>query len=191
MKVIFLDIDGVLNCRRTPNSRKFPYIVDRKLLARLKRLLRRTGAKIVLTSSWRLDPIGRLAAKHFGIPCIGWLPDLPKRPRRDEILKWLANHPKVSRYVVIDDEDDEPSCRCSNLHLETAFRRPSFEAYRTIWPDEEQRICAAVCLFGCCRMLKRQFRAITIDRTYLRERDEYPADSWTKVLRDYAGQDRG
>jgi len=29
MKVIFLDIDGVLNCDKTPNPRKFPYIVDK------------------------------------------------------------------------------------------------------------------------------------------------------------------
>ena len=34
-------------------------------------------------------------------------PDLPKRPRRDEILAWLKKHPRVTRFVVIDDEDDE------------------------------------------------------------------------------------
>lgn len=107
MRVIFLDIDGVLNCRRTSNPRKFPYIIDRKLLTRSKRLLKRTGARVVLTSSWRFDPIGRLAAKHFRIPCIGWLPDLPGRSRGDEIRRWLTNHRNVRRFVVIDDEDDE------------------------------------------------------------------------------------
>lgn len=55
-KVIFLDIDGVLNCDKTPNPRKFPYVVDKRLLARLKRLLAKTRAQVVLTSSWRLDP---------------------------------------------------------------------------------------------------------------------------------------
>ena len=39
MKIIFLDIDGVLNCEKTPNPRKFPYIVDKKLLVRFKGLL--------------------------------------------------------------------------------------------------------------------------------------------------------
>jgi hypothetical protein len=34
-------------------------------------------------------------------------PDMPKRPRREEILAWLKEHPNVKRYVVIDDEDDE------------------------------------------------------------------------------------
>jgi hypothetical protein len=51
MKIIFLDIDGVLNCKGTPNPRKFPYIVDPKLLNRLQRLLERTGAEVVLRRS--------------------------------------------------------------------------------------------------------------------------------------------
>jgi hypothetical protein len=107
MKVIFLDIDGVLNCAKTSNPRKLPYIVDKKLLARLKRLLERTGAKVVLSSTWRYDPAGIFSAKHWGIPFIDVIPDRPKRPRRDEILEWLSKHPRVKRYAVIDDEDDE------------------------------------------------------------------------------------
>jgi hypothetical protein len=107
MKVIFLDIDGVLNCEQTRNPRDFPFIVDKQLLARLKRLLQRTGAKVVLTSSWRHDPIGLLAAKYFTVPFFDVCPDLPKEPRCREILRWLKRHPRVTRYVVIDDEDDE------------------------------------------------------------------------------------
>jgi hypothetical protein len=45
MKVVFLDIDGVLNTRQTPNPRKFPYVVDKTLVRRLKRLLAQTKAK--------------------------------------------------------------------------------------------------------------------------------------------------
>jgi HAD domain in Swiss Army Knife RNA repair proteins len=107
MKVIFLDIDGVLNCEDTPNPRKFPYVIDRRLLARLKKVLDRTGAKVVLSSSWRLDPVGLLAAKHWGVPFMDICPDKPKSPRSEEMLTWLSRHPKVTRYVVIDDEDDE------------------------------------------------------------------------------------
>ena len=106
MKIIFLDIDGVLNCSKTPNPRKFPYVVDRKLLRRLKRLLDRTGAKVVLSSSWRYDPAGLFSARHWGIPFIDVTPDMPKRPRRSEILAWLRAHPRVTRYAIIDDEDD-------------------------------------------------------------------------------------
>jgi hypothetical protein len=107
MKVIFLDIDGVLNCSTTPNPRKFPYVVDRRLLTRLRKLLDRTGAKVVLTSSWRLDPVGLFAARHWGVPFIGASPDKPRSPRCKEILAWLSEHPRVTRYAVIDDEDDE------------------------------------------------------------------------------------
>jgi hypothetical protein len=107
MKVIFLDIDGVLNCKSTPNPRKFPYIVDPKLLKRLKRLLERTGAKVVLSSTWRYDPAGIFSAKHWGIPFVDVIPDMPKKPRRNEILTWLKRHREVERFVVIDDEDDE------------------------------------------------------------------------------------
>jgi hypothetical protein len=119
MKVVFLDIDGVLNCKKTKNPRNFPYVVDPKLLGRLNRLLDRTAAKVVLSSSWRLDPIGILAAKHWRVPFIDTCPDLPKRPRSEEILGWMAANPKASRFAVIDDEDDEldhlplfqPSCK--------------------------------------------------------------------------------
>jgi Swiss Army Knife RNA repair-like protein len=107
MKVIFLDIDGVLNCKRTHNPRKFPYIVDQKLLARLLKLCETTDAKVVLSSTWRYDPIGLLAAKHFGIPLFDVLPDMQHQPRRDEINSWLRSRSDVTRYVVIDDEDDE------------------------------------------------------------------------------------
>jgi hypothetical protein len=44
MKAIFLDIDGVLNCDATPNNRKFPYIVDDRLLARFSELVKATEA---------------------------------------------------------------------------------------------------------------------------------------------------
>jgi hypothetical protein len=105
--VIFLDIDGVLNSRSTPNPRKFPYIVDAGLLSRFKTLVGRTEASVVLASTWRYDPVGLLAARHHGVLFEDVIPDFPGRPRRDEILSWLAQHRDVDRYAVIDDEDDE------------------------------------------------------------------------------------
>ena len=107
MKIIFLDIDGVLNNTHTKNPRKFPYIVEPELIERLKRLLAATGAQIVLSSTWRYDPVGRLAAKHYEIPFIDVTPVLPDQPRRDEIRQWIHDHPGVERFILIDDEDDE------------------------------------------------------------------------------------
>jgi hypothetical protein len=106
-KAIFLDIDGVLNCRQTPNPRKFPYIVDAGLLRRFKTLVAKTKAQVVLTSTWRYDPIGLYAARHHGIPFDDVIPDMPDSPRRDEIRSWLQAHRDVQRYAVVDDQDDE------------------------------------------------------------------------------------
>ena len=107
MKVIFLDIDGVLNSKQTPNPRKFPFVVDAVPLARLERLIALTGAHCVLSSNWRFDPVGRLAAEYFRIPFIDTVPDEPDKSRCDEIRDWLKTHPDVDRFIVIDDEDSE------------------------------------------------------------------------------------
>ena len=77
MKAIFLDIDGVLNSDATPNPRKFPYIVDQRLLARFKQLVDATGAMVVLSSTWRVDPVGLLAAKLYEVPFHDVCPDTP------------------------------------------------------------------------------------------------------------------
>jgi hypothetical protein len=106
MKVVFLDIDGVLNTRQTHNPRKLPYIVDKALVRRLKRLLTRTAAKVVLTTTWRYDPAGLFSVRRYGIPFIGSTPDFPELPRREEIRAWLKKHPRVTRYAVLDDDDD-------------------------------------------------------------------------------------
>jgi len=106
MKVIFLDIDGVLNCKCTPNPRKFPFMVDPTLLKRLNRLLDMTGAQIVLSSNWRYDPAGIFSARYYGVRFIDSTPDLPGRSRGEAIAEWLRSHPTVERFIVIDDEDD-------------------------------------------------------------------------------------
>jgi hypothetical protein len=107
MKLVFLDIDGVLNCKRTPNPRKFPFVVDPILLQRFRQLLEKTGAQVVLSSNWRFDPAGLFSAEHYGIPFIASTPDLEGEPRCNAILEWLRCHPDVERFIVIDDEDDE------------------------------------------------------------------------------------
>jgi hypothetical protein len=131
MEIIFLDIDGVLNCDDTPNPRKFPYIVDPRLLSILEDLLARTGAKVVLSSSWRTDPVGLLAARFYGVPFTDVCPDLPGVSRCEEMLRWLSAHQGVHRYVVIDDESDclddlrffnQAGRRASPLRSRTALR---------------------------------------------------------------------
>jgi hypothetical protein len=59
---------------------------------------------VVLSSSWRCDPVGLLAARYWEVPFIDVCPDKPKSPRGKEMLN--ADHSKVSRFAFIDDEDD-------------------------------------------------------------------------------------
>lgn len=59
-KIIFLDIDGVLNTkywynqmsRSTPKD-KYGYAFDPNAVANLKRIIDETGADIVISSSWK------------------------------------------------------------------------------------------------------------------------------------------
>jgi hypothetical protein len=107
VKVIFLDIDGVLNSKKTPNPRELPYIVDRRLLRIFLRMVTRARAKVVLISDWRHDPAGLFSARYWGVRYVDIVPYLPKRSRGEQIFLWLRKHPNVKRYVVTDDDDDQ------------------------------------------------------------------------------------
>ena len=62
MKIIFLDIDGVLNTSETfmkriknyEKTHKWTAEIDLDRVSRLKYIINMTGAKVVLSSSWRL-----------------------------------------------------------------------------------------------------------------------------------------
>ena len=56
MKIIFLDIDGVLNSseyRKRMGRKYYSEIIDRSKMPLLKKIVEATGAKIVLSTSWR------------------------------------------------------------------------------------------------------------------------------------------
>ena len=105
-KVIFLDIDGVLNSEKTSNPRDLPYVIDKRPLRVFKRIVTRTHAKIVLISDWRHDPAGLFSCRHWGLRYDDVVPDRPKKSRGDQIRAWLTKHRYVTRYAVIDDDDD-------------------------------------------------------------------------------------
>jgi hypothetical protein len=76
IRIIFLDIDGVLNCKKTPNPRELPYVVDSRLLRIFQRMVARARAKVVLISDWRHDPAGLFSARYWGIRYIDVVPYL-------------------------------------------------------------------------------------------------------------------
>ena len=121
--VLFLDVDGVL-C--TPLSVRLDWLLRRPMdrqcfdpiaLFWLERLVRRTGAQVVLSSSWRYsledgDPLtGRILHNLYaclaahGAPVAGIAPILGVS-KGEEIAAWLAGHPGRS-CAILDDRADE------------------------------------------------------------------------------------
>jgi hypothetical protein len=148
VKIIFLDMDGVLNCHSylydrnrkkeivkaesmfitgrddaNNESRLWESMIDPNAVKRLNHIIQRTGAKVVLSSSWRyafpnfkdLEPI--LRKRGFE----GELVDRTKLGkemllrhekgagiRGYEVAEWLERHPSVDSFVILDDADDFP-----------------------------------------------------------------------------------
>lgn len=111
MKVIFLDFDGVIT---TPPKWK----LNERNIRWVKRIIDETGAKIVVSSSWRHGlqrSLSNAIKDSDGNEMLVWLRDniLDITPniglgggRGGEIQKWLNNHTDVDNYVIIDDDSD-------------------------------------------------------------------------------------
>lgn len=111
MKVLFLDVDGVLNSSRSRSIRA----LSRGALRRLSRVVDATGCMIVVSSTWRLHPefltLLRRRLAHRNIHIIGItdkLMDGHDRPveRGVEIHQWMIDHPGVTAYAILDDTDE-------------------------------------------------------------------------------------
>lgn len=142
-KIIFLDIDGVLNSR--PNffeywwwrltkdikKKLWPWLptggiqnINRRHARRLEQLVRRTGAFIVISSTWRhtfpksgqwyllLGLAGAPMASRRVVGLTGSLgPSKSFEPvRGNEIELWLREHGCYQnaevRYIILDDDSD-------------------------------------------------------------------------------------
>lgn len=117
MKVIFLDIDGVLN-RRTTKERCGPWKgVDRQLAQRFTDWLATTDYKVVLSSTWRTDPTMYDHLHEAGIYWEDTTPILHSTWRGQEIQSWLDYNPQVAEYIILDDMDVLPSQQ--HRHVQT------------------------------------------------------------------------
>lgn len=105
-KIIFLDIDGVLNDAPTilGTGNDLPTMEH---LECLKQIVDATGAEIVLSSSWRLykryTKDVNIALKKVNLHLIDVTEELKERD--EEIREWLERHPEVEQYLILDDED--------------------------------------------------------------------------------------
>lgn len=117
MKIIFLDVDGVLNnsewAKRMIDEGVRVYaedmLEDRAILL-LKQIIDATGADVVVSSTWRDDPkamehlLVQLAA--YDIWPIGSTPRTNLR-RGDDISQWLERYDGyIESYVILDDDSD-------------------------------------------------------------------------------------
>lgn len=109
MTIIFLDIDGVLNCAGTTQQFNGVIGIDTQKVATMKRILDETGASVVLSSTWRFDQDWRLALSSAGLPIhkfVGVTDRVDSRIRGEEIAKWLQEHDAIDRYAILDDDLD-------------------------------------------------------------------------------------
>lgn len=104
MKVLFLDIDGVLVTKDcTWNDFRKCHNLNPFCVEELRRVIAETGCTIVVSSTWRKRGerwITRFLEVH-GIEVHDITGD--GKTRGDEILEWVANNP-VTKFIAVDDD---------------------------------------------------------------------------------------
>lgn len=123
-RLIFLDINGVLNSDKTdlgPDAAP----LDPVNIAPFNRIIEATGAKLVITSDWRFSLSRESIASHFEEAAIrgeiiGMVPDLRgydppidiEVTRGEEIESWLEKSGRTDaeksdwRFVILDGTSD-------------------------------------------------------------------------------------
>jgi len=115
MKAIFLDFDGVITI--PPR-----WYIKADKLKWIKKIVDETGAKIVVSSSWRASNVEDTISKVIRYPkrcprnrMLNWFIDnlYDVTPwvglgggRGGQIQKYLNEHPEIDNYVIIDDDSD-------------------------------------------------------------------------------------
>lgn len=131
MKVIFLDIDGVINSSFWVESHQQEIsdgtLIDIEKIELLAKIVNNTGASLVMHSGWRfwfdsnMQPIRKEAQNLIdllldsGLSIYAMTPDLTteeikktkmfSKVKASEIFLWLKQNPKVDKWIVLDDID--------------------------------------------------------------------------------------
>lgn len=140
-KIIFLDIDGVLNVMRQDRD-KFGQCFHKHFENNLRWIINQTGAKIVITSIWRMDGLSKMQKmwNYRNLPgdVIGIIPieiDIVKQGnykfydqvnRGFEIQQWIEDN-NVKCYCIIDDDNDMLSNQKNNF-VQTANNPNHFDS---------------------------------------------------------------
>jgi hypothetical protein len=146
MKYLFLDIDGVMNHEQWLHlayKQKLPspeFWFDPVCVDRLNRILSETGAKLVISSSWRSDPNLKEQFAKVGLPTefdctINLFKShfLGYTIRGEEIDHYLKEHGvdihSKHQYVILDDDNDFTPWQRKNT-LFRAAATPFDEPYK-------------------------------------------------------------
>jgi hypothetical protein len=105
MKVLFLDIDGVINCAST-NFKSEYWPLDRYMAFMVGKIVLDTDCQVVLSSSWRHHPEGMKEVEKRVCKLLDRTGNDPKGFRGNEIKEWLSNHSEVTKYAILDDDSD-------------------------------------------------------------------------------------
>lgn len=121
--VLFLDVDGVLNCEQAfmdtyaercgrPQSWQ---VLDPTMVNRLDQLIDDTELRIVVSSTWRkmfdgVADFGACLRDLGGMRRWDAIKDMTggskSGVRGEEIETWLRAHPTVRRFAIVDDDAD-------------------------------------------------------------------------------------
>lgn len=121
MKVLFLDVDGVITHQHYKNEEREG--LDPEKIKLVARIVKNTGAFVVLSSSWRLSYDQKTEKKDWdyvllekclgdeGISIYDITTRIPfssslawQRTRPLEILDWIVEH-KVNSFAILDDDE--------------------------------------------------------------------------------------
>lgn len=122
-KIIFLDCDGVINSiqwevarKDMPSGSVVGDAIDPRAIKRVVDVCAATGARIVMSSDWRINwPFARTRLEKAGLPegliidrtpVLNTFPTLHHYSRGEEIQSWLDSNDDIYDYIIIDDRED-------------------------------------------------------------------------------------
>lgn len=140
MKIVFLDIDGVLNHEYCKTLLHGIFFVENDKIVLLKELLDATDAKVVLSSTWRMGwhdlDKGELTQNakdfialkdklvEFGVDLFDKTEDINYDSRGEEIEKWIndfeSSGGKLDSFVILDDMNGKYLRPVSKFHVRTS-----------------------------------------------------------------------
>lgn len=116
MKVLFLDVDGVLNSEEAIKSGSVKLKgdkaghIDAYMAFLVGRIEMKTSCKVVLSSAWRYSEEDMKFISERVVPIFDRTPFSGECGsggfRGKEIKAWLDAHPEVTRYAILDDDSD-------------------------------------------------------------------------------------